>query len=154
MELAWKYLVAREEITIIWKGCSAIFHNNFWGLRKFLHFWWYDTNFTLGTNLILVWFYSKPDDFVSVFFCKEKKIIKFERLEHGENCFIDFVKKYNYASYYKTLKFIRYNISITSLGGDAKNFKIILAKIQSPKNLLNIMDGAHVWPKAAIQLLP
>ena len=75
-------------------------------------------------------------------------------MEHGANCFIDFVKKNNYASYYKTLKFIRYNISITSLGGDAKNFKIILAKIQSPKNLLNIMDGAHVWPKAAIQLLP
>ena len=72
----------------------------------------------------------------------------------GANCFIDFAKKYNYASYYKTLKFIRYNISITSLGGDAKNFKIILAKFQSPKNLLNIMDGAHVWPKAAIQLLP
>ena len=150
MQLAWKYLVAREEITIIWKGCSAIFHNNFWGLRKFLHFWWYDTNFTLGTNLILVWFYSKPD----LFFVKKKKI-KLERLEHGENCFIDFVKKYNYASYYKTLKFIRYNISITYIiRWGCEKFQNHFGKIQSPKNLLNIMDGAHVWPKAAIQLLP
>ena len=136
MELAWKYLVAREEITIIWKGCSAIFHNNFWGLRKFLHFWWYDTNFTLGTkpSLVPTWFLSgftqNQRGFGKGIFYKEKKL---DRLEHGANCFIDFVKKHNYVSYYKTLKFIRYNISITSLGGDAKNFKIILAKFNLPK---------------------